>query len=688
MRTKLRTKIQDQLDYRLPALWDCWGFAGQRKRLGQEVVVNPVEYAAACLEWIQHHSIHVGPQGQSLSQWARGKRRSAAGKPGGAWINRQTIYAMMVRMTTAWDHDGNGKLHSKRYAELGTFFKSILLLPLLKKMGITTVYLLPVTKISHLNRKGDLGCPYSAKNFFEIDAAQHDPLLSLHSALWKGFQVAGSKQRAAGLTDEFALFVECAHRLGMRIMLDIAPRTTARDCDWILDHPDWFYWIDRRFEKNWHSPALPGITYHNPIPGRLGEIYSVPAVREHLAKFRFAPNVTHPREWARFSQKARAHPPANLLADIGRQFGVVTAPAFSDVINDQQPPWSDVTYLRMYKDHGAEAQALLDKPHKQPPYVLFDVIKSNLFPGNRPNRELWHVLADIIPFYQHFGIDGARVDMAHALPGALERMILDRPRRRDPDFCFLAEDLSYDHTVGQRKAGYNVVLGSSWYHQPRASQGNMHRMLADLPGLKLPILAAAETPDTPRAAVRTGGERFSRQAVVVNMFLPNTVPTINSGMEVYERQPMNLGLEVGKPGRFALSPNDPQFAKLAFFDAYALHWKNRGAAEMIDLIARASALRQEHLAAIFSKKAWFIPHLTKHARRILATGFRLRGSYKALMMLANVDFDRAYRTTLAGLPLSHSPEVLLELVASPAPKLSATGVRIELPPGDVKLIRI
>lgn len=145
------------LDYRIPALWDCWGYQGRRQRARGEVLVQPREYVTACLEWIYRQSEFEGPYvGRSLSQIRRNTRRSshrapgnlsaraddtrpAAGCGGGDWIARQILYGMMVRTTTAWDHDGDGRVTSRRYAEMGTFLKSVLLLPLLNKMGITTV---------------------------------------------------------------------------------------------------------------------------------------------------------------------------------------------------------------------------------------------------------------------------------------------------------------------------------------------------------------------------------------------------------------------------------------------------------------------------------------------------------------------------------------------------------------------
>jgi hypothetical protein len=369
---------------------------------------------------------------------------------------------------------------------------------------------------------------------------------------------------------------------------------------------------------------------------------------------------------------------------------VITPPGFSDVINDRQPAWSDVTYFRLFEDHPPEASALLEDPARQPPYVLFDTIKSNLFPGRRPRRDLWDRIAGILPFYQQFGIDGARVDMAHALPCELERMILDRPRERDPDFAFIAEDLGYQRTARHRRAGYNLVLGPAYYMEPRADEGLMHRLLADLPGLRLPILGAAETPDSPRAAVRRGGAKFSRQAAVLNMFLPRAVPMINSGMEVFERQPMNLGLDVGRPGRFALPRKDPQYGRLAFFDSYVLHWDNRGGAAMVELIARAAAIRTRYLDAICRPAAYAAPRVAMNARRVVALSYRL-GREGLLLVLANTDMREARRTVVTGLPVARRAagiEILLELAASPAPRGSGGRLTVVLPPGDVKIIRL
>ena len=632
-------------DYRIPALWHRWDYDGEIRRDGREIRVDPYDYLMRCIESVilpARPGRRLG--GKSLSQMqgiepaSPGKVRDPSGpRRGGDWIRTATMYAMLVRTTTAWDHDGNGRLSSRRFTESGTFLKSILLLPMLREMGVNVVYLLPVARHSDLYRKGGLGSPYAARDFVRVEPRLHDRLLG---------------DDASDVEREFGAFVEAAHRMGIRVMVDLATRTSARDHDWILDHPGWFYWIDRRFADRYGAPPLPGVTYLNPLASRLHEVYRPQRVRDHLAKFRHAPNVTQPQRWRNFAARVRERRPRDLVAAIAREFGVITPPGFSDVINDAQPPWSDVTFLRMYRDHPAAAVKHLNDPDSQPPYVLFDVIKSGLFPGRRPNSALWKALAGVLPHYQRFGIDGARIDMAHALPKPLERMVLDRARSADPDFCFMAEDLGTENHTKVHRAGYNLLIGPSWYLEPRAHEGSLHKFAYRvLDDLKVPALAAAETPDTPRAVTRRGGRRFVRAMAVLNGFLPRSVPFINSGMECLERQPMNLGLDSTPRHRFALRKDDPFHGKLAFFDPYVLHWTHAGAAAMVRLFARVAAIRRRYASDIAAPANHFVPKVIRNARRVVASGFLVNERNNALIVLANADFKSPRRTLVTGLPV-------------------------------------
>lgn len=678
-------------DYRIPALWNVWGYAEARPVSKTEIAVDPHAFALECLNRV------ILPRrgrrrfaGRSLSRVAGvesvggqtvldgGRRRK-----GGDWIRTGSIYGMMVRTTSAWDHDGDGKLSSNRCTETGTFLKSILLLPLLQRMGITAIYLLPVAKHSNLYRKGELGCPYSVKDFFTLEPSLHDRLLG---------------GAAPDVEIQFGAFVEAAHVLGMRVLLDLAPRTTSRDSDWILDHPDWFYWIDRRAERDYAQPHIDGADYLTPKASHLPAIHAQPNVREHLARFRFAPNVTAPGKWRRFVKQAKANPPPDLPARIGREFGVITPPGFSDVINDPQPPWSDVTFLRYYRDHPTAVQRCLRDPQRQPPYVFTEVIKSSRFPGRKPALDLWKTLAGILPFYQKFGVDGARIDMGHALPRELEEMILSAPRRTDPDFCFIAEELGIENSAKAKRAGYNMIIGPSWWMEPRIGEGRFHDLVHELlPASKLPIWAAAETPDTPRAVARHGGKRFVHLAATVNHFLPNAVPFVNSGMEVYERQPMNLGLDTSRKGRFELKKTDPYYGKLAFFDRYVLHWGNAGATGLVKMLEALAAVRSRFAGILAGASAAFTPQVVENRRFILAIGFHVAREKRTLLVVANTDFRKTRRAVLAGLPRASRrpprrpgaapPEVLIDVGGDGTVPTTARGrLSVTLPPGAAQVL--
>ncbi|MCP4591213.1 MAG: hypothetical protein GY842_10735 [bacterium] len=673
--------------YRIPRLWHCWEYPGQTRSAGREISVDPYDYLVQCIDRVVLPvQSGRGLGGKSLSR-IEGVRTAGPlkvrdgrkNRRAGDWIRTATIYGMLVRMTTAWDHDGNGKLTSTRFTESGTFLKSILLLPLLRRMGVNVVYMLPIGRHSDLFRKGTLGCPYSAKSFTQLEPRLHDRLLS---------------SDPSDIDLEFGAFVEAAHRLGIRVMVDLAPRTAARDNDWLLDHPEWFYWIDRRAEKSYAAPRLPGVTYNNPIPSRMHEIYAPEEVRAHLAKFRHAPSVTDPARWQRFVASARKKPPRNLVAAIAREFGVITPPGFSDVINDTQPPWSDITYLRMFLDHPAAAVKHLRNAKSQPPYVLFDVAKASLCPGRRPNRGLWNAVAGILPFYQRFGIDGARVDMAHALPKPLEEMILERPRKLDPDFCFMAEELGIQNHAKVHRAGYNVLIGPSWYMEPRPHEGLVHEFVHGcLRDLKVPALATAETPDTPRAVTRPGGRPFARAMAVLNAFLPRAVPFISSGAECLERQPMNLGLDATPRDRFALNRGDPLYGKLAFFDPFALHWSNAGAPAMVELLTRVAELRTRYVRDLAAPSNHFAPKVLVNAKRMIASGFLVDRRRGGLIAVANLDFKSARRVVLGSLPPAirarRRVEILLHTSSqAPSCRMARGRFSATLGPGEFSLLRL
>ncbi|MFN3781849.1 MAG: maltodextrin glycosyltransferase, partial [Candidatus Kapaibacteriota bacterium] len=360
-------------------------------------------------------------------------------------------------------------------------------------------------------------------------------------------------------------------------------RTAARDSDLILEHPDWFYWIKIEEAANYKPPFIQNLPFKIPDPEDLPIIYSSEEVKQHLRKFTLPPDKLDKEKWEKIKKME-----GDILSNIAKEFGIITPPGFSDWINDPQPTWDDVTFLRLYLDHPAASQQYLQDD--QPPYVLFDVVKSSKFPGNKPNRELWEYIANIIPTYQKkFGIDGARIDMGHALPPELQNMIISNARQIDPAFAFIAEELEMKNDEKAKREGYDCILGNSWYAVARPKE--FYKFLEEtVPNLKVPYIASCETPDTPRIVVRENGQKLKYLAHVLLYFSPNAIPYINSGQEIEEPQPMNLGLDNNIFGKTVLPPDDQFYAKLAFFDHYALHWDNSDE-QMYNFLSRILNIR-------------------------------------------------------------------------------------------------
>ena len=257
-------------------------------------------------------------------------------------------------------------------------------------------------------------------------------------------------------------------------------------------------------------------------------------------------------------------------------------------------------------DHPVESQKYLGG-QDLPPYILFDTIKSNLYKGNIINEGLWATLSNIIPFYQqNYGIYGARIDMGHALPSELIHRIIENARTNDPDFCFIAEELQDENAKVSRDNGYNMIIGYGFYQQPRTFEHRTHKFMYESRHLPCPVFAGGETHDTPRLAAREGGRTLSKMLTVMNMFMPNGVPFINSGQEVYEIQPMNTGLDCRDYEQYILPHNDRYFGKLALFDKFAIHYLNHMRWELPDTLEAVSQIRKNHLST-FRNLSNFVP---------------------------------------------------------------------------------
>lgn len=474
----------------------------------------------------------------------------------GEWTRDAVVYNMFTRLTTSWDHDGDGRIGlddlEGGLRETGTFLKSIAILPYLKSLGINTLHLLPVTTIGQDGNKGSLGSPYAIRNPYKLDERLCEPF------------------HALGVEAEYAAFVEAAHHLGMRVVMEFVFRTASKDSDWVLDHPNWFYWIDAAIPDR--SEEHPD-GYGNPQFSE-DELQVInQRVRRHDHSSLPPPSMAYRNLFHEM--------PLEIVQEDNRYIGLLEdgkrlriPGAFADwPPDDVQPPWNDVTYLKLY-DHAS-----FD-------YIAYNTIRiydSRLAQIDNENRGLWNTIINIIPHYQkNFGIDGVMIDMGHALPRRLKQSIVDRARKVDPDFAFWEENFVI--SAKSRQEGYNATVGYLWSDEHIPEKLHEFLTMLESQDVPVPFFATPETHNTPRAAKREGGMAFSRLTLVVNAFLP-AVFFLHQGYELGETFPVNTGLGFTSADIAELPSHT-----LPLFSESALCWTNDQ--QMSTLVARIIAIRR------------------------------------------------------------------------------------------------
>jgi hypothetical protein len=546
LQQKARKYGQKDYNYVIPSLW----FPEDVQSVGlRRIKVNPYSFFLGKLLKIREHQQTVENE-----LWREG---SIVEYGGGEWSKEAVIYNIFVRTTTAFDHNGNGgidlPLNEDGFRETGTFLKSILLLPYIKSLGANTIHLLPITSVGRDGSKGSLGSPYAIRNPYELDEIQGEPSLGIDIKL------------------QFKAFVEAAHLFGFRVVVEFVFRTSARDADSVTEHPEWYYWISESIQdrpmgtldkSKYGSPIFTDeellIIHQNVNAKEFGGL--LPPHSEYRAMFTETP----------VSVKKINKRYVGTLRD-GRNARIPGA--FADwPPDDTQPPWSDVTYLKLYD-------------HPDFNYIGYNTVRmydTRLAKPENINASLWQMIIGIIPYYQReFAIDGVMIDMGHALPPTLLQAVVQEARKNDPSFAFWEENFSLTHL--SREQGYNAAIGYCWSDQHHADKFKNLLVRLATEGVPIPFFATPESHNTPRAAVRPGGTSYSRWSWAVNNFLP-AIPFIHSGFEIGETYPINTGLD------FTLEElKQYPSEKLPLFSEYAYNWLNEG--EFSDWVAKVSRLR-------------------------------------------------------------------------------------------------
>lgn len=621
---KKKDSRKKKFNYEIPSLWVS------EKGTPKRVKVNPFEFYFNAV------------------RTAKKAKAPTKGKPtGGEWSKDAVIYNMFVRTTSAFDHNGNGKLdlpvNSEGFRETGTFLKAIAMLPYIKRLGANTVHLLPITSIGHDGNKGTLGSPYAIRNPYELDENQAEPALGLDAKT------------------EFKAFVEAAHAMGFRVVIEFVFRTAAKDCDWVKEHPEWMYWI--KDEIQLRDPSHHDENrYGSPIFNRheLDQIHH--QVHEHKFDHLIPPHENYrnfftPPPHADFVDKEN-----------GRYVGVlpngqrVKIPgAFADwPPDDNQPPWGDVTYLRMYEHPDFNYIAyntlrMYDSRFAQPQYI---------------NRPLWDRIVGIIPYYQReFHIDGVMIDMGHALPIDLKSEMVKAARDTDPDFAFWDENFSISHH--SREEGYNAVFGFLWVDEHHPSKIKAFCRRTSTEGFAIPFFATPENHNTPRAASRPGGLTYSKWAIVVNSFLPG-IPFIHSGYELAETYPINTGLDFTL-AQLKQLPSE----KLPLFSDYGYDWLNK---EHISLwVMKVMDLRGKYKQIVVDDNPQSFVMLHDHNEHVLAFA-RISGMpKKRIAVVTNTNY---HSNEQVAVKLDTSKKQIRDLLSSKKFSLKDAHLHATLHPGQ------
>lgn len=107
------------------------------------------------------------------------------------------------------------QINTRQFTSEGTFKAAQKELPRLKDLGIDILWLMPIHPIGEKNRKGTLGSPYAVKDYYGVNPE------------------FGNEQ-------DLKNFINEAHNLGMKVILDWVANHTAWDNVLVETHSEWY----------------------------------------------------------------------------------------------------------------------------------------------------------------------------------------------------------------------------------------------------------------------------------------------------------------------------------------------------------------------------------------------------------------------------------------------------------------
>ncbi len=107
------------------------------------------------------------------------------------------------------------QMNTRQFTTEGTFAAAQKQLPRLAAMGVDIIWLMPIHPIGEANRKGSLGSPYAVRDYRAVNPE-------------------------FGTETDFRAFVDEAHRLGLKVILDWVANHSAYDNPLTVSHPEWY----------------------------------------------------------------------------------------------------------------------------------------------------------------------------------------------------------------------------------------------------------------------------------------------------------------------------------------------------------------------------------------------------------------------------------------------------------------
>lgn len=151
------------------------------------------------------------------SSWSRASIRTLAAMALAAWLAvlsavgtlpaqaRRDVSRLDARPSADWVRDGLiYELNVRTFSSEGTFNAVTARLPELQKLGVNIVWLMPIHPLGQVKKKGTIGSPYAVRDYMDVNPAY-------------------------GTKDDLRRLVREAHRVGLKVIIDIVANHTSWD---------------------------------------------------------------------------------------------------------------------------------------------------------------------------------------------------------------------------------------------------------------------------------------------------------------------------------------------------------------------------------------------------------------------------------------------------------------------------